>query len=63
MYGFKHQAYNTFSGEVITSTSAKEVQRRVAQANRWDTKYGVREVSNRVVRSWKFNHNYGFTKS
>ena len=58
----KHQAYNIYTGELITSTSAKAVQRRVAQANRWDVKYGFREVSNRVVRSWRFSHNGGFVR-
>lgn len=61
MRGYKHQAYNIYTGEVITSTSAKSVKRRVAQSNRWETKYGFRKDANKVVRSWRFNHNYGFT--
>ena len=58
---YKHQAYNVYTGEIITSTSAKAVQRRVAQSNRWETKYGFRKIANKVVRSWKFSHNGKFT--
>ena len=62
MYGFKHQAYNIYTGEVITSTSAKALQKRVAQVNRWDVKYGFRDMCYRVVKGWKFCHDGRFTR-
>lgn len=58
----RHQAYNTYTGEIITSTSAKTVQKRVAQINRWETKYGFRDIANKVAKSWRFSHNGGFVR-
>lgn len=58
---YKHQAYNTFSGEVITTTSGNNLKRIVAKNNRY---MGNDKFSQAIVRkyakSWIFSHNAKF---
>ena len=62
MYGFKHQAYNTFSGEVLTTTNGNHLKRCVARLNRYESNNQMTKANAReYAKSWKFNHNYGFT--
>ena len=58
----RHQAYNTYTGEVITSTSAKAVQRRVKAFNRFEHRFGIKDIARVYSKSWVFCHDGRFTK-
>ena len=62
MYGFKHQAYNTFSGEVLTTTNGNHLKRSVARLNRYveNSKIG-KVIARKYTKSWRFSHNGKFT--
>jgi hypothetical protein len=58
----KHQAYNTYTGEIITSTRAKAVQRRVKTLNRFEHRFGLKDIARTYSKSWIFCHDGRFTK-
>lgn len=48
----RHIAYNVFTGEVLTTDSARELKRRTAQISRFNYRhYGMTEGG------WLFSHN------
>jgi hypothetical protein len=62
MYGFKHQAYNTFSGEIITTANGNHLKRRVAQFNRYEGNSQIaKAIARKYAKSWRFSHNGKFT--
>jgi hypothetical protein len=62
----KHQAYNTFSGEIITTTNGNNLKRLVARHNRFErvcaSSEMVLKIYSKYIRSWKFCHDGRFTK-
>lgn len=48
---YKHIAYNTETGEVITCTTGNQLKRMVKQNNAWAIRYGY------TTGSWRFTHN------
>ena len=58
MYGFKHQAYNTFSGEILTTTNGNHLKRSVARLNRYESD---KAIARKYAKSWRFSHNGKFT--
>lgn len=62
----KHQAYNTFSGEVLTTTNGNHLKRWVARHNRFEKSCAnsvmARKIYSKYIRSWRFCHNGEFTK-
>lgn len=59
---YKHQAYNTFSGEVLTTTNGNHLKRSVARLNRYveNSKIG-KVIARKYAKSWRFSHNGKFT--
>ena len=51
MYGFKHIAYNTTTGEVLTTTTGNALKRRVEREKRWNIAHGY------PAGKWHFAHN------
>ena len=62
----KHQAYNTFSGEIITTNNAHYLKRLVAKHNRFEKTEAKSEMARKIyskyIRSWKFCHDGRLTK-
>ena len=49
---FKHTAYNELTGEVFTTTNARQLKKRAAQISRFNYRhYGIKEGG------WLFSHN------
>ena len=62
----KHQAYNIFSGEIITTTNGNHLKRWVAHENRLAKSFIgsmiIQEEYCKYIRSWRFCHDGRFTK-
>lgn len=51
MYGFKHIAYNTTTGEVLMCERGNALKRRVEREKRWNVAHGF------PSGKWVFAHN------
>lgn len=58
---YKHQAYNIFSGEVLTTTNGNHLKRRVARNNRYmgNDRFG-KAIARKYAKSWIFSHDAKF---
>jgi hypothetical protein len=59
----KHQAYNTFSGEILATTNGNHLKRRVEQLNRYEGNNQIEKaIARKYAKSWRFSHNGGFVR-